>query len=135
MRTEDSTEVADILKYPKDTAGGIMTTEFFALSEDATAQDAIRRLQQATDAEMVFYIYVTDKDDHLVGVLSLRQLLTVPPATPLKNIATREVISVTVDMDQEEVARQVASYNLSPFPLWTKTVCWSASLRSMTSWT
>ena len=72
MRTEDSTEVADILKYPKDTAGGIMTTEFFALSEDATAQDAIRRLQQATDAEMVFYIYVTDKDDHLVGVLSLR---------------------------------------------------------------
>ena len=117
MRTEDSTEVADILKYPKDTAGGIMTTEFFALSEDATAQDAIRRLQQATDAEMVFYIYVTDKNDHLVGVLSLRQLLTVPPATPLKNIATREVISVSVDMDQEEVARQVASYNLLAIPV------------------
>ena len=68
MKTEDSTEVADILKYPKDTAGGIMTTEFFSLSEDATAQEAIRRLQQATDAEMVFYIYVTDKDEHLVGV-------------------------------------------------------------------
>jgi len=117
MRTEDSTEVADILKYPKDTAGGIMTTEFFALSEDATAQDAIRRLQQATDAEMVFYIYVTDKDEHLVGVLSLRQLLTVPPETPLKNIATREVISVSVDMDQEEVARQVASYNLLAIPV------------------
>jgi magnesium transporter len=117
MKTEHSTEVADILKYPKDTAGGIMTTEFFALSEDATAQDAIRRLQQATDAEMVFYIYVTDKDDHLVGVLSLRQLLTVPPSTPLKNIAARDVISVTVDMDQEEVARQVASYNLLAIPV------------------
>src|SRR5262249_54234277 len=49
MKAEHSTEVADILKYPKDTAGGIMTTEFFALSEDATAQDAIRRLQQASD--------------------------------------------------------------------------------------
>jgi magnesium transporter len=84
MRTEDSTEIADLLKYPKGTAGGIMTTEFFALFEDATAQEAIRRLQQATDAEMVFYIYVTDKDDRLVGVLSLRQLLTVPPATPLR---------------------------------------------------
>jgi magnesium transporter len=117
MRAEDSTEVADILKYPKDTAGGIMTTEFFALQEDSTAQDAIRRLQQATDAEMVFYIYVTDKEDKLVGVLSLRQLLTVPPATPLKNIATRDVISVTVDMDQEEVARQVASYNLLAIPV------------------
>jgi magnesium transporter len=117
MRTEDSTEVADLLKYPKGTAGGIMTTEFFALPEDATAQDAIRRLQLATDAEMVFYIYVTDKDERLVGVLSLRQLLTVPPETPLKNIATRDVISVTVDMDQEEVARQVASYNLLAIPV------------------
>ena len=117
MRAEDSTEVTDLLKYPKDTAGGIMTTEFFALPEEATAQDAIHRLQLATDAEMVFYIYVTDRDEHLVGVLSLRQLLTVPPSTPLKNIATRDVISVTVDMDQEEVARQVASYNLLAIPV------------------
>lgn len=117
MKAEDSTEVEDILKYPKDTAGGIMTTEFFSLSEDATAQEAIRRLQHATDAEMVFYIYVTDKDEHLVGVLSLRQLLTVLPATPLKNIMTRDVMSVTVDMDQEEVARQVASYNLLAIPV------------------
>jgi magnesium transporter len=117
MKAEDSTEVADILKYAKDTAGGIMTTEFFSLSEDATAQEAIRRLQHATDAEMVFYIYVTDKDEHLVGVLSLRQLLTVLPATPLKNIMTRDVMSVSVDMDQEEVARQVASYNLLAIPV------------------
>jgi magnesium transporter len=121
MRTEDSTEVAGLLKYPKDTAGGIMTTEFFSMSEDTTAQEAIRRLQQASDAEMVFYIYVTDKNEHLVGVLSLRQLLTVPAATPLKNIATREVISVSVDMDQEEVARQVASYNLLAIPVVDKT--------------
>jgi magnesium transporter len=117
MKTEDSTEVADILRYPKDTAGAIMTTEFFSLPEDATAQEAIRRLQQATDAEMVFYIYVTDKDDRLVGVLSLRQLLTVPPTTPLKNIMTRDAMSVSIDMDQEEVARQVANYNLLAIPV------------------
>jgi len=117
MRKEDSTEVADLLKYPKGTAGGIMTTEFFALSEDATAQDAIQRLQLATDTEMVFYIYVIDKDERLVGVLSLRRLLTVPPSTPLKNFVTRDIISVTVDMDQEEVARQVASYNLLAIPV------------------
>lgn len=117
MKTEDSTEIADLLKYPKDTAGSIMTTEFFSLNEDATAQDAIRRLQHATDAEMVFYIYVTDKEDHLVGILSLRQLLTVPPLTPLKHIMTRDVISVTVDVDQEEVAKQVARYNLLAIPV------------------
>ena len=117
MRTEDSSEVEEILKYPKDTAGGIMTTEFFSLPEDTTAQEAIRRLQHATDAEMVFYIYVTDKEEHLVGVLSLRQLLTVPPVTPLKNIMTRDVISVSVDTDQEEVSRQVARYNLLAVPV------------------
>jgi magnesium transporter len=117
MKTEDSTEIADLLKYPKDTGGSIMTTEFFSLNEDATAQEAIRRLQHATDAEMVFYIYVTDKEDHLVGVLSLRQLLTVQPLTPLKHIMTRDVISVTVDVDQEEVARQVARYNLLAIPV------------------
>jgi magnesium transporter len=117
MKTEDSTEIAGLLKYPEDTAGSIMTTEFFSLPEDATAQEAIRRLQHAEDAEMVFYIYVTDKEEHLVGVLSLRQLLTVPPATPLKNIMTRDVMSVPVDMDQEEVARQVARYNLLAIPV------------------
>jgi magnesium transporter len=117
MKTEDSTEIAELLKYPKDTAGGIMTTEFLALSEDTTAHETIRRLQRATDAEHVFYVYVTDKDEHLVGVLSLRQLLTVPPETPLKNIMTRDVFSVSVDMDQEEVARQVARYNLLAIPV------------------
>ncbi len=117
MRTEDSTEIAELLKYPKDTAGSIMTTEFLSLSEDTMAQEAIRRLQRATDAELVFYIYVTDKDEHLVGVLSLRQLLTIPPDTPLKNIMTRDVLSVSVDMDQEEVARQVARYNLLAIPV------------------
>lgn len=117
MKTEDSTEIADLLRYPEGTAGSIMTTEFFSLSEEATAQEAIRRLQHATDAEMVFYIYVTDKEDHLVGVLSLRQLLTVPPLTPLKHLMAREVISVPVDLDQEEVARQVARYNLLAIPV------------------
>ncbi len=117
MKTEDSTEIAELLKYPKDTAGGIMTTEFLALLEDTTAQETIRRLQRATDAEHVFYVYVTDKDEHLVGVLSLRQLLTVPPETPLKNMMTSDVLSVSVDMDQEEVARQVARYNLLAIPV------------------
>lgn len=117
MRTEDSTAIAELLKYPKDTAGSIMTTEFLSLSEETMAQEAIRRLQRATDAELVFYIYVTDKEEHLVGVLSLRQLLTIPPDTPLKNIMTRDVLSVSVDMDQEEVARQVARYNLLAIPV------------------
>ncbi len=117
MKIEDSTDVAGLLKHAKDTAGAIMTTEFLALSEDTTAQEAISVLQRATDAEMVFYIYVMDKDERLVGVVSLRQLLTVPPVTPLKHIMARDVRTVTEDMDQEEVARQVANYNLLAIPV------------------
>ena len=92
MRTEDSRNRRPAQVPEGDRGRHWRPRSFRALSEDATAQEAIRRLQQATDAEMVFYIYVTDKDDRLVGVLSLRQLLTVPPATPLKNIMTRDLI-------------------------------------------
>jgi magnesium transporter len=66
---------------------------------------------------MVFYLYVIDVRRHLVGVVSLRRLLLVPPATPLKRIMTTDVISVRADMDQEEVARLVASYNLLAIPV------------------
>jgi magnesium transporter len=117
MRKEDSLEVEGLLKYPEETAGGIMTTSFFALQEDVTAQEAIRRLQEEKEAEMVFYIYVVDQQERLVGVISLRQLLLVPPDTPLRKIMTTEVLSVHTDLDQEEVARQVARYNLLALPV------------------
>jgi magnesium transporter len=66
---------------------------------------------------MVFYLYVVDERRHLVGVVSLRRLLLVPPDTPLKRIMTTDVYSARVDVDQEEVARQVASYNLLAIPV------------------
>ena len=66
---------------------------------------------------MVFYLYVVDARRHLVGVVSLRRLLLVSPDTPLKRIMTTDLISVRVDTDQEEVARQVASYNLLAIPV------------------
>ena len=66
---------------------------------------------------MVFYLYVVDERRHLVGVVSLRRLLLVSPETPLKRIMTTDLISVRVDTDQEEVARQVASYNLLAIPV------------------
>jgi magnesium transporter len=66
---------------------------------------------------MVFYLYVVDDRRHLVGVVSLRRLLLVSPETPLKRIMTADLISARVDMDQEEVARQVAAYNLLAIPV------------------
>ena len=110
-------EVGELLEYAEQTAGRIMNPKVFALSEDVTASEAISALQGSRDVEMVFYLYVIDVRRHLVGVVSLRRLLLVPPATPLKRIMTTELISVRADMDQEEVARQVASYNLLAIPV------------------
>ena len=111
------TEVESLLEYAEHTAGRIMNPNVFALSEDLTVGEAITALQGARDVEMVFYLYVVDARRHLVGVTSLRRLLLVSPETPLKRIMTAEVLSVRVDTDQEEVARQVASYNLLAIPV------------------
>src|SRR6187397_1718249 len=109
--------VSELLEYEERTAGRLMNPNVFALAEDLTAGESITALQAARDVEMVFYLYVVDERRHLVGVVSLRRLLLVPPDTPLKRIMTTEVYSARVDTDQEEVARQVASYNLLAFPV------------------
>ena len=94
-----------------------MNPKVFALAEDMTAGESITALQRSRDVEVVFYLYVIDARRHLVGVVSLRRLLLVSPDTPLKRIMTTDLISVRADMDQEEVARQVASYNLLAIPV------------------
>jgi magnesium transporter len=110
-------DVGELLEYPEKTAGRIMNPKVFALSEDMTAAEAIAALQASRDVEMVFYLYVIDARRHLVGVVSLRRLLLVPPDTPLKRIMTTDLISVRVEINQEEVARLVASYNLLAIPV------------------
>ena len=117
MRPKESSVVENLLEYAERTAGRIMNPHVFALSEDITVGEAITELQTNRDVEMVFYLYVVDERRHLVGVTSLRRLLLVAPETPLKRIMTTDLISARVDMDQEEVARQVASYNLLAIPV------------------
>ena len=117
MRPKESGVVENLLEYDEQTAGRIMNPHVFALSEDMTVGEAITELQSNRDVEMVFYLYVVDERRHLVGVVSLRRLLLVSPETPLKRIMTAELISARVDMDQEEVARHVAAYNLLAIPV------------------
>src|SRR5688572_15365796 len=117
MRRRESQQVESLLEYGEQTAGRIMNPSVFALNEDLTVGESISALQSSRDVEMVFYLYVVDARRHLVGVTSLRRLLLVSPETPLKRIMAPEVISVRVDTDQEEVARQVASYNLLAVPV------------------
>nr|WP_320049918.1 magnesium transporter [uncultured Desulfuromonas sp.] len=117
MQDDCSEEIEQLLQYQEDTAGGIMSTEIFSLREDITARQAVEALQEAEDVEMVFYLYVTDVHNHLVGVLSLRQLLMVPPNRCLRDIVSSDVISVRADTDQEEVAQLVAKYNILAIPV------------------
>ena len=117
MRLEESVQVQGLLQYERETAGRIMTPNVFALQEDLSVSEAIQTIQETDEFEMVFYLYVVDERNHLVGVISLRQLLLVAPSTPLKKIMSGDVISVTTDTDQEEVADQVALYDLLAIPV------------------
>jgi magnesium transporter len=118
MKKEGSEEVEGLLHYGDDTAGGIMVPDFIALREDTTAREAIESLQEEhLDVEMPFYLYVVDSNGKLIGVSSLRQLVVVPPNTPLRDFMTTDVFAVKTDMDQEEVAKIVARYDILAVPV------------------
>ena len=118
MRKEGSEEVEGLLRYDDDTAGGIMIPDFIALKENTTAKEAIESLQKEhQDVEMPFYLYVVDEYGKLTGVSSLRQLVVVPPERQLKDFMTTDVFSAQTDMDQEEVAKIVARYDILAVPV------------------
>ena len=122
MKKKDSEEVEGLLRYGDDTAGGIMVPDFIALREDSTAKEAIESLQKEhLDVEMPFYLYAVDEYGKLVGVSSLRQLVVVPPESPLKDFMATDVFSVQTSMDQEEVAKIVARYDILAVPVVNET--------------
>jgi magnesium transporter len=118
MERDEAAEVRELLGYPEDTAGGIMTTEFVSVPETLTAAETIDRLRELEpDAETIYYVYVTDDDGRLVGVLSLRDLIVARPDTPISEVMIREPVAVGVLADQDEVAEVVAHYNLLAVPV------------------
>ncbi len=118
MEVDEAEEVQELLGYPEDSAGGIMTTEYIALDESLTAAESIDHLRELEpDAETIYYVYVTDETHHLTGVLSLRDLIVAPPETPIRDVMIREPVTVGVLADQDEVAEVVAHYNLLAVPV------------------
>jgi len=118
MERDEAAEVRELLAYPEDTAGGIMTTEFVAVPEHLTAAETIDRLRELEpDAETIYYVYVTDDDGRLVGVLSLRDLIVAKPDSPIAEVMIREPVAVGALAHQDEVAELVAHYNLLAVPV------------------
>ncbi|MBI4040334.1 MAG: magnesium transporter [Deltaproteobacteria bacterium] len=117
MEPKGSQVVEELLKYPQDSAGGIMSTEFCALDRQTTVAQTIHKFQSEGDLDNIFYVYVINQVGQLVGVLSLRKLLQVKPETKIEDIMISDVIRVKADTDQEEVAKMVQSYNLLALPV------------------
>lgn len=118
MEKEESDEVRKLLSYDENSAGGIMTTEYACVPPNVTASDAIRILREtATDAETLFYVYVTDETDHLKGVFSLSNLIFADPSTRVEEFMEDHVKSVALDDDQDEVAQVITKYDLIAIPV------------------
>ncbi len=117
MKEEKSEEVQELLEYPEDTAGRLMSPKVVAVEETATVARAIEHIRRSAPEGRGFEVYVVDAHRHLVGVVPLRRLLTAAPSTTLLAIRDPNVVSVTPDTDQEEVARVVAKYDLVAVPV------------------
>jgi CBS domain-containing protein len=118
MEKDEAEEVQELLGYPEDSAGGIMTTEYIALPANLTAAQSIDRLRELEpDAETIYYVYVVDTDELLVGVLSLRDLIVAKPETVISDVMIKEPITVRVLDDQDHVAGVIARYNLLAVPV------------------
>jgi len=118
MEHEDAQDVRKLLTYPEDSAGGIMTTEFISIHPDLTAELAIQVLREtAHEAETIFYVYVIDDENRLIGVLSLKDLVLAKPQKPIGDFMHRRVVSVSLADEQDEVAQVIAKYNLLAVPV------------------
>lgn len=118
LNHEDAKDLKELLVYKEDSAGGIMTTDVMAVRKDMTVGEAIEYMREnAPGAETIYYIYVVDQQDKLVGVLSLRELITSRPSNILENIMSENIISVYLDDDQEEVVKLVSKYDLLAIPV------------------
>jgi len=118
MEADEADEVRELLRYEEDTAGGLMTTEYVAVAPNMTAAQTIEHLRKVgEEAELLYYVYVVDKEEHLLGVFSLSDLIIAPPDTPITHFMHKRVVSVELSADQNEIAQIVAKYNLIAVPV------------------
>ncbi|MEK6710784.1 MAG: magnesium transporter [Nitrospinota bacterium] len=117
LGAKETALIEDVMAYPPDTAGSIMTEAYVAIPEGVTVEEAIAEVRKASEAEYVFYVYVVDDNRHLRGVISLRQLLLSSPAKPLAEVMTPNVWRVNVHADQEHVAQVISRYNILAIPV------------------
>ncbi|GCE18914.1 magnesium transporter [Dictyobacter kobayashii] len=118
MPVNESQPIRDLLRYGGETAGGIMTTEVLVQPQEATVEEVLIYLRRhSSHLDMVYYLYIIDEEQHLIGVVSLRQIVTAEPDTRMRDLMDQDIIKVQIDADQEEVAHIIAKYDLLGVPV------------------
>ncbi len=117
-RLEDAEDLADLLGYDEESAGGLMAREYVAVAPDLALADAVEAVREhARDIDEIYAIFVVDEEERLKGIVSLKHLVLSPAATPIREVMDADFISVTTGVDQEEVARIMERYDLVSLPV------------------
>jgi magnesium transporter len=118
MEEEEAQDVRELMRYDKNTAGGRMTTDFAQMEKGINVEQTLRSLRKtAKDLEMIYYIYVVDRTDKLLGVVSLKDLILAQPEREIDEIMHTKLIAIPINMDQEQVAKRIARYDFLALPV------------------
>ncbi len=118
MNTYTADELRELVKYPEDTAGGLMTTDYVWIYPHRTTEATIRKIREiAPVSEFIYYLYVVDKEDHLLGTLSLRTLLLELPTAFINRIMETDMVTVRPDTPAVDAAATIAKYDLLAVPV------------------
>ena len=118
MEKEVAEDMKELLAHPEEKAGGLMTTSYLSFDPGVTAGEAMENIRrEAEDMDLIYYLYVVDGDERLLGVLSLRDLLVAPPATMLSDLMDTRVVSVNIEAKKERIADDFAKYGILAIPV------------------
>jgi len=118
MEEEEAQDVRELMRYDKNTAGGRMTTDFAQIEKGINVEQTLKSLRKtAKDLEMIYYIYIVDRTDKLLGVVSLKDLILAQPEREIDKIMHTKLIAIPINMDQEQVAKRIARYDFLALPV------------------
>jgi magnesium transporter len=118
MDKEEAEDVQELLEHEEDTAGGLMTTEYLAFPPEMTVEESIKELRlEAPDVETIYYLYILDNNERIVGVISLKNLILAMPQTLLSDIMVTPVKTLPLEAGQKDVAEFISKYNLLAAPV------------------
>jgi len=120
MERDEAEQLRRLLSYPEDSAGGLMTTEQVSVPQGITAEKALQMVREQARGrgiDTVYYVHVLDEEGRLVGICSLLELIVADPQTLVDDLMTRDVVTVTLDTKQSDIAHRVARYNLLAIPV------------------